>query len=405
MNYQKKLKDIKKQVSGYYEKDPHEELLFHNISHTKQVVAASKIISGATELGAEDEFVLLAAAWFHDTGYLTEKGNHEERGSEFAAQYLLEIGIPPEVIAKVKSTILATRMGCEPENETEQILKDADLFHLGAIDYANRNKLLKKEYELQNGTLVPKLEWLENEAAFFKKHQFYTTYCQSQLNAQKNRNLEVINEKINREKTMAAEIELKKEKSERPERGIETMFKITSGNNQRLSDMADNKAHILITVNSIILSAIISLLLRRLDQNQPLIIPTFILLAVCLSAMVFAILATRPTVPSGQFRQQELQDKTVNLLFFGNFYKMALGDYASGMGEVMKDHDFLYGMLIKDVHSQGIVLGKKYRLLRVSYNIFMFGIIAAVLAFTIASLINNGGHPATVVPILNQPAK
>ena len=94
------------------------------------------------------------------------------------------------------------------------------------------------------------------------------------------------------------------------------MFRISSNNHSRLSDMADNKAHILITVNSIILSAIISLLLRKIDNNEYLELPSFILLAVSLTTMIFAILATRPTIPNGQFTPDDISEKKVNLLFF-----------------------------------------------------------------------------------------
>jgi len=52
----------------------------------------------------------------------------------------------------------------------------------------------------------------------------------------------------------------------------------------------------------------------------------------------------------------------------------------------MNDRDFLYGTLIRDVYSQGVVLGRKYRLLRISYNIFMYGLVTSVLAFVIASI-------------------
>ena len=103
--------------------------------------------------------------------------------------------------------------------------------------------------------------------------------------------------------------------------------------------------------------------------------------------MVFSILATRPTVPPGTFSQQDIDEKKVNLLFFGNFYRMALPDYVNGMQKMMEDRDFLYGSLIRDLYSQGVVLGRKYRLLRIAYNVFMFGIIASVLAFVIASAI------------------
>jgi hypothetical protein len=180
---------------------------------------------------------------------------------------------------------------------------------------------------------------------------------------------------------------VKKNKLEKPDKGIETMFRISSSNHQRLSDMADNKAHIMITVNSIILSAIISLLLRRLSDYEYMIIPTFIMLSISLLAMTFSILATRPSIPDGTFLRTDVDNKKVNLLFFGNYYKMGLDDYSYGMTKMMEDKEFLYGTLIKDVYSQGVVLGKKYRLLRIAYNIFMFGLIASVLAFIIASAI------------------
>jgi len=103
--------------------------------------------------------------------------------------------------------------------------------------------------------------------------------------------------------------------------------------------------------------------------------------------MVFSILATRPTVPPGTFTQEDIRERRTNLLFFGNFYNMSLVDYNAGMQEMMEDREFLYGSLVRDLYSQGVVLGRKYRLLRIAYNVFMFGIIASVLAFVIASAI------------------
>ncbi|WP_374164533.1 Pycsar system effector family protein [Arcticibacter sp. MXS-1] len=181
---------------------------------------------------------------------------------------------------------------------------------------------------------------------------------------------------------------VEKKKGERPDRGIETMFRISSGNHQRLSDMADNKSHILITVNSIILSAIISLLIRRLDSNLYLAIPTLIILTVSLLTIIYSILATRPTIPPGTFTQQDIDEQKVNLLFFGNFYRMNLEEYSAGMWKTMEDKSFLYGSLIRDLYSQGVVLGKKYGLLRKAYNIFMYGLIISVLAFVIAAVIH-----------------
>jgi predicted metal-dependent HD superfamily phosphohydrolase len=178
----------------------------------------------------------------------------------------------------------------------------------------------------------------------------------------------------------------KKDKKKDPGRGIDTVFRITSNNNQRLSSMADSKAHILIQVNSIIISVLLSLLLRKIEDHTNLAIPATLLLTVNLVTIIFSILATRPHIPPGKFSKEDLEEKKVNLLFFGNFYRMTLEEYAGGMLQLMEDRDFLYDSLIRDVYFQGIALGRKYKWLRLSYNVFMYGLIASVVAFMIAAL-------------------
>ena len=66
---------------------------------------------------------------------------------------------------------------------------------------------------------------------------------------------------------------------------------------------------------------------------------------------------------------------------------MSLKDYQWGMTEMLKDGDYLYGSMIKDIYFLGVVLGKKYRLLRYSYTVFMFGFVLAILGFIVAQFI------------------
>ena len=63
-------------------------------------------------------------------------------------------------------------------------------------------------------------------------------------------------------------------------RGIQTMFRLTSDNHLELSGMADGKANILISVNAIIISVILTVLLRRLEIDTHLTIPTIIFLVI-----------------------------------------------------------------------------------------------------------------------------
>jgi hypothetical protein len=225
-------------------------------------------------------------------------------------------------------------------------------------------------------------------------HHYFTSYAQSLLNDKLKKNLKKLEQKKMKEEseslidTESGAVEkMKDEKNFRPNKEVGTMFRISSSNNQRLSDMADNKAHILISVNSIILSAIISLVLHKLDEYPYLSWPTYLILSVSVVTIIYSILATRPTLPSGKFTPQQLEERKVNLLFFGNYYSMSLEAYNDGMEQVMNDKIFIYKTLITDVYSQGIVLSHKYKLLRTAYNIFMYGLIAAVIAFVIVSML------------------
>jgi predicted metal-dependent HD superfamily phosphohydrolase len=404
MNYKNLLDEVRSHVISFFSKHHNPKLVYHNLNHTKAVVAATTQIANHYQLNDEDFFVTLCAAWFHDTGYLLNVAKHELSSTQIAGDYLKHKGVDSAVIDKVNAVIMATQMPQKPADLLSEILCDADLFHLGTEDYRKKSKLLREECSLLAGHDLDKNDWRQKTIDLMTHHVYFTDYCRLLLNDQKEKNRKELQQKQdeNLAKHTVGTVVVpdampggehepdheKKKKSERPERGIETMFRISSTNHQRLSDMADNKAHIMITVNSIILSAIISLVLRKLDDSSVFMLPTFLLLAVSLLTITFSILATRPSIPSGEFTPADLEAKRVNLLFFGNFYRMSLEAYAGGMQQVMEDKDFLYGTLIRDNYSQGVVLGKKYRLLRVSYNIFMFGLIAAVAAFILASVLN-----------------
>jgi hypothetical protein len=176
-------------------------------------------------------------------------------------------------------------------------------------------------------------------------------------------------------------------KAKESERGISTVFRIVSQTQNNLSQMADSKANILISVNAIILSIVISTLFTKLETNSNLQIPVVLLVTVCVIVIVFSILATRPNINHGTFTQEDIHNKRTNLLFFGNFYKMTLPDYEWAMNEMMGDRDYLYSSVVKDNYFLGVVLAKKYKFLRIAYNIFMYGLIISMLAFALAFIL------------------
>ena len=89
-------------------------------------------------------------------------------------------------------------------------------------------------------------------------------------------------------------------------------------------------------------------------------------------------------ITTGKFTKEDVEERRVNLLFFGNFHQMDLKEYEWALQEMVKDKDYVYSSLTKDLYYLGVVLNRKYKILRITYNIFMIGMIISVISFGIA---------------------
>ncbi|MBZ0206584.1 MAG: DUF5706 domain-containing protein [Flavobacteriales bacterium] len=185
-------------------------------------------------------------------------------------------------------------------------------------------------------------------------------------------------EKKARKKKEKAEAKALK-KATNTERGIETMFRTAGKNHIQLSQIADNKANIMLTINALIISASFTGLLPETGLHAELRLPLFLLMGVCFVSMSFATVSTLPKVTKGITTREECDRKEGNLLFFGNFHAMERDQYEMAMADMMKDREFLYGSMVRDLYYLGKVLARKYTLLRTSYLVFLIGFTAAVL--------------------------
>lgn len=386
---------VEEYAKAILENEIPEKYVYHDRYHTSRVVEAAKMIGRESGLTESDLEVLTVAAWFHDTGYRQGCANHETNSAQIARSFLTKENYPEDNIAKIEGCIAATKMPQNPTNLLEQVLCDADLHHLACTDYSEMSKKMHKEVEIMKNQEIDNDSWNEMNYNFFKDHEFFTPYAKNHLQPIKEENLQLIKKAVKKkkkERKYVEELEAKVAKLEgkvalKPDRGVETMFRTTSKNHLELSAMADNKANIMISVNTIILSVVVSVLIRKLNEYPNLIIPTIMLVVVCLSTIVLAILATRPNVSSGVFTDDDVLSRKTNLLFFGNFHKMKLDRYDWAMKEMMKDAEYLYGSMIKDIYFLGVVLGKKYKLLRLCYTTFMIGFVLSILAFVCAMLL------------------
>lgn len=399
----KVLIDVEAYARQILEHELPNHLSYHNINHTSYVVSQAKHIAEQSGLAEADMELLLIAAWFHDLGYKIQSQGHEDQSKKIAQEFLESQKFDPEKTQKVLDCIEATRLPQQPKDLLGKILSDADLAHLAADDFFERCQPLREEWDYARNRPLSDLEWLQINRDFMLSHQYFTEYGKAVLEPAKQNNLKEVKKKLKKLKKKQTEhlstrlgipeeevrnLQKKLKKVEgRPERGIETVFRITSRNHLDLSSMADSKANIMISVNTIIISVIISILLNQLDTQQHLILPTVTLLTTCLLTIILAILATRPNISSGKFTRMDVEQRNTNLLFFGNFHKMKLEDYEWGMRELLDDSEYLYSSLIRDIYFLGIVLGKKYRLLRSCYTVFMFGLIISILAFIFSILL------------------
>jgi HD-GYP domain-containing protein (c-di-GMP phosphodiesterase class II) len=377
------------------------ENVYHNLSHTTEVVSAVKEIAAAEGIGDDDLELLIIAAWFHDSGYVKVCKGHEEVSIEYVNEFLNTINYPEDKTKKIVSLIEATKMPQSPKNHLEEILCDADLHHLGTKSFEEKGDLFRLEIENRGDGICTDQEWLEISERFFNNHNFFTGHAKEQFGIQKNINFIKIEKQLKKLKKKnkdtnlkEAKLEIDKQKIEAKKkldkeggRGVETMFRNVMRTHVNFSSMADNKANIMISVNTLVLTIIVSIMVRKLDTNPHLIIPTAILTLTSLTALIFAILVTRPKVTSGTFTKDDIHNKKANLLFFGNFFNMDVGDFSWGMKEMMNNKDYLYDKMIEDFYYLGQVLGKKYKQLRFCYTFFMYGIILSVIAFAIAFIL------------------
>lgn len=189
---EKHLKIIEKAtvfVKKMYEKGS-STFVYHNFIHTKQVVEAAEKIANNYELKDSEYFILIFSAWFHDVGFITEKTEgHEIQSARFAVNFLLEHAVSSEIIMRISSCIQATTSSIYPVNFTEEILCDADLFHLGTDKFKQRSKLLKKEEEAYHQIKISKQKWTEKNIHFLQSHKYFTSYCRKILEQKKQKTI------------------------------------------------------------------------------------------------------------------------------------------------------------------------------------------------------------------------
>lgn len=378
------VQQSEKYVLDLLQKGLQPDHLFHNVAHTLEVRSVALEIAEQMQLSAEEKEILNLAALFHDVGYTEVYDGHEAVSQDLAQAYLQGQEYPTTKLQQVLACIAATRYEYQPQNTLEAIICDADLSNLGREGYLARQASLRHEWAHFRGETYSNKEWRKLNREFFNAHQFHTEVAQQMFGPTKKNNLALM-------KAAKKDKKGDKAKSTAPlasSKSVQVMFKTASRNHIDLTNLADNKANIMLSINAIIITITIPLLPTYLQQDMTLLLPAATLLTTCVVSVIFATLATRPISMGGITSPEQIRSGNSNLFFFGNFYKMTFSEYQEGMKTVINNEEVLEDAAIRDLYYLGAALGNKYRLLRNCYTIFMFGVTSTVLVFVLVKFIN-----------------
>ena len=164
---------------------------------------------------------------------------------------------------------------------------------------------------------------------------------------------------------------------------LDQMIRQTRAHHVSLSEMADKKANMMLTIASLM----IPLSTRFLyDERSHLAAVT--LIGFCVLTILMAALAAMPKIRTGKIRASklDLNEVSSNLLFFGTFSQMDYDEYKDAMESMMNDANAVYETQIREIYTMGQYLAqKKYRFVRFSYLSFISGVLISSCIYIIRS--------------------
>lgn len=364
-------------------------LVYHNFAQAAAAARLAGDIAEAEGLPEASGEIARLAAWFFNAGYLYDRRQVAETSAIRAEFFLAEQHCAPEKIQAVRQCIVSALTEPRPHTAEARVLNDAIRAFDWAETFDERVPLLRLEREYLDQEALSESAWQQFLREQLGRGQFFTAYAKTafepaliahilQLHTQQAATTLPKQETTASSKT--AETGRFARLARRPLRSsIQTYFRANYANHIRLSAIADNKAHIMISVNSILLSVAISMLTYQTatSRNPLFILPIIIFLVTGLTSLIFAVLSSRPRVTSFV----HLPDQRVNPVFFGNFVHLSLEEYEAAVDAMLRDGSLLFGNMTRDLYYLGQVLDKKYRLLTFSYTVFMMGFVATVGAF------------------------
>ena len=376
------------------QQDP--RLVYHNYELASKLVTNINEIAQEVSLSPQAEEMLSVAAWFYPTGYLSDYANPTEQSIKNLTEFLAKQDYPVAKTEKIKDFIRLIEGRKVPVSPEQEVFHDAFYALQHGELFPAKASLLQLEEELFQKPVLSKEQTVQLQLQNLLSTKFYTAHGKLSFESALANNILELKKQLQKLKRKRNIFQEEPELSafqnleeKVPNRAIQTYFRTNYRNHINLSAIADNKANIMISVNAILLSVLISLLsYRNFAETKPMILMAIIVFFITgLTSLVFAVLSARPKVTSFNRKEKNKIAIQKNIVFFGNFVHLDLEEYEEVMDTVFRDGELMYGNMVRDLYYLGKVLDKKYRYLTTSYNIFMVGFVATTITMLIALLL------------------
>ncbi len=364
-----------------------QKLVFHNLKSTIELVDYTNKI-GQGEYPVENNWdAAVLAAWFCFTGYLTSYEHPLTESINHLDNFSKHNSVDDLLLLSTKAIIGTCFRKKGKGTNAEAIFRDAVKVLLYGPDFKANQNLIQYEIELNGGEEVERIDYQNLILSGLLSAQLVTPSAirlYGQVLSQNIISTRKQVKKLNPDHALQSSTERFAHIEDGvPKGGIQSYFRSIYRVHINLSAIADNKANIMISVNAILISVLISLLsYKNLSETNPrVMLPVLVFIVAGLTSLIFAVLSARPKVT---YPNKGITDRNVlkkNTIFFGSFVTMKLDEYEDIMDEVFQDGKLIYGNMIRDMYYLGKVLDKKYQYLIISYNIFMIGFAITVLSF------------------------
>jgi len=358
-----------------------------------KLASEAKQIAESVDLHKMDFQNAILATWFRFAGISDLNTGQTDGMKSLLNDYFKHYNYPTSDRQVVQDAIVRISTDQLAASLIEQVVYDAIYSQLADPDLLDNILLIGLELNRINGIDRYELFYLDYFRTLFIKMRYYTGYAQNKYSTQRQKNFELIEKRIRKQK---GEKDKKvKEKSKKEDavllsnKETEDLFKIAFRNYNHLISVADSKASLLINVNSIIISVMIAFVLGKIEKSFFILWPTSILLTVCLLTILLAILASRPQ--NSSFLEDK-ESRSYQRFFFGsfdlvdaNFPSVRWDEYYIQLIELFSNQkESVYMELFKESFNVRKVIARKFNYLSKAYWVFLFGLMISVVAFVIA---------------------